>query len=307
MLSGGQVACVCLAVVLMAMVAVVLAAVFSKPSITVPPPVPRIRAPSASSDDGPADRLLLLVMTSAGYEDMVAITNRYYRHPALRQDVDVFYYTFAPTQAQLVRQQDNVISFRGHDSLVPGCLAKTLLVLALFAPVLHRYKYILRLNASTIVDVRAFQALPTPRPYVFASPVVYRIEKGRRDLPMGIKDDRFEGVDFGQGTCLIFSPAAALELLHQEAQGRVDHSGVDDVAIAAALRAANVRPQELRDTLWHVPAYHGDLGALGRDLAQHHASTVFYRNKNSATSDRHMDVEQMGAIAEVLMGRLDAS
>ncbi len=256
-------------------------------------------------------RLLMLVMTSPGYEDMMAITNKYYG--AMDTHVDVVFYMFSPTQTEHVSQKGNLITFRGQELFVPGCLDKTLLALQLFAPVFDKYTFIVRPNVSTIVDVRRLMKQLKNRPDIkYAAPEVYTLHEGYNDPAMGITHDasNLTGLSYGQGTCIILSPDTARALLHQEALGHVDHTIVDDVAIGAALAAAQppVRIQHLgennNNTLWQVPDFSGDVVALKKDVHKRRHKTVFYRNKNkvsSASGRREVDAAQMATIVEYLL------
>jgi hypothetical protein len=284
-MRASYIAALCMATI--GIVIAILGALFAAGVIRLPPSTP----PS---------RILLLVMFSAGFEDMVAVTRRYYH---TLPDVDVVYYTYQPGQSKAVLQQGDVLSFQGQDSFIPGCLKKTMLALAHFAPVLHRYQYILRANVSTIVDVpRLRSALSTATATVhYGAARTYDLYAGYRDPAMGIVDDRFLGLTYGAGLCLIMSPRSVRALLQADARGSLDYSAVDDVAIGAVLvplsACSNFHPR-----LWVVPDFQGNDTALSTHVRNNLDSVLFYRNKHP---DRRLDVHQMRVIVNALI--FDAS
>jgi hypothetical protein len=263
---------------------------------------------SSSSSSSSSCKILMLVLASKDpcgggpYMDMIAITRAYY---ATIPDLDVVYYMYDPDQAEAALRKGDVLSFRGTESLVPGCLAKTLAALQYFEKDLDAYRYVLRPNASSIVDVARFRQIIDAGPVAVAYGGCqgWTMYPTWRDPKSGIVDGRYGGVTFGAGSCIILTPDTVRFLLATHAAGDMDMGVVDDVAIGKAMQLLpHVRCSFFWKHSWDVPDFKGDDVALAAAVATRQATCVLYRNKNT---DRTTDVCQMQAIIHALTNAAD--
>ena len=261
-------------------------------------------AAASASSASCSSKILMLVLCSKGgpdgtglYVDMMAATRAYY---ATVPGLDVVYYMYDPDQTEDILRNGDVLTFRGTETLVPGCLAKTLAALRYFEPHLDAYKYVLRPNASTIVNVDLFRGLVDTGPCAIAygAPDAARVAPTWRDPSHGIVDGRYAGLVYASGICIVMTPAIARFLLATVEAGVMDMAVVDDMAIGKAIRnLPHVKCTVFRDNLWFVPDFEGDDVALGAAVASRKATCVVYRCK---TGDRATDVHQMRTIVGCL-------
>jgi hypothetical protein len=251
--------------------------------------------------------ILMLVMcspTPEAYMGMMAVTRAYYTHVP---NVDVFYYMYSPTQVADVCLAGDVLTFRGEETLVPGCLDKTMRALQYFEPRFDKYRYIFRTNISTIVNVEVFRRTydvdEHTAPYAYGGPGIAVIAPSWRDPASGIVDGRYTGTKFVGGTCIIMSVHTARTLA--ASTSIMDRAVVDDVAIgrAVAMVLPDVSLQWFSSANWDVPNFGGDTDRLRTAVVSRAATCAFYRNKNCP--DRDVDVQQMKVITQVLQGQLE--
>lgn len=267
---------------------------------------------SKSNDHHHGSRILMLILcsdTKKEYGEMMNVLRRLYKAVP---NLDVYFYMYASTQADniMIRGDDHdIISIKGHETLVPGVLAKTLDVFAFFlSPTtspkpMHDYKYVFRTNISTIVDVPLFRALFHNDSIDYGAPRSIVLTKDYRDELSGIGDSRYAGIRYGVGTCIILSPRVIEIMLRH--RHLVDMSVVDDVSIGVFMQRhlPQITLKAFPEKYWMVPNLQRSGGGgmhklrlevrRGRRLGR----TVFYRNKNA---NRAVDVTQMGIVADVL-------
>jgi hypothetical protein len=250
-------------------------------------------------------RMLILVLTSptnSAYAAMEAITRRYYTS---EPGVDVLYYTTSPTCADPWELVGDVLTIRAKETYVPGILDKTLTCFKVVAGAydLARYTYIVRANVSTILDVREFRrritAMEGPRP-AYGSGLVWTLSW--LDPKSGITSNKYFGVKFASGTCIIMSQAMFAHILAHEAD--VDKTYIDDVAIGLVIHvtAPHVEPASI-GPVWHATDLGADREALLASIAKD--KYLMYRNRSN-DKDRHVDARQMALIVDALMARSSA-
>jgi len=145
------------------------------------------------------------------------------------------------TNSNEIRIVDDEIILNGVESLVPGILEKTLKSIITINMNFHEleYKYLIRSNISTVIDFNKLEKnindYSTKYPQIplhYAggySEVLQWI-----DIPSGITDRKYWGIEFVQGTNIVLSKFAVDNLIadYINRNELIDMTIVDDVAIA---------------------------------------------------------------------------
>jgi hypothetical protein len=106
----------------------------------------QIRATEYFSPLPQTPKVLHLVLYSPEYRDMYESTRSFYA----AQKIPTYYYSFSPNISSEYELKGDQLLIRGTETYLPGILDKTLKALRYFP--LDPYQYVIRSNASTVVD-----------------------------------------------------------------------------------------------------------------------------------------------------------
>lgn len=176
-------------------------------------------------------KVLHLVLYSPEYRDMYESTRRFYA----AQKIPTYYYSFSPTISSEYELKDDQLLIRGTETYLPGILDKTLKALRYFP--LDPYQYIIRSNASTVVDFEPLLEELAKNPVDYAGSFAHQLQW--LDPANGITDRTYWGTRYASGTCIIMSREAAKKLLNHT----LDHKVIDDVAIGVAMKQLGYTPK----------------------------------------------------------------
>lgn len=174
---------------------------------------------------------LVLFSPSSEYDKMYKISKEFYqRFP----NVDTVFYVFDPSLTCEYKFDPitQLLRVRGKESYVPGILRKTLKAFEFVHSRMkegYHYDYVIRTNISTIVDFDILSIQLKQNPVSYAGGRKFKIVKGWRDLPGGIHDDRYEGIEFPFGTFILFS-RHMFELIWKKIS-HINLTVIDDVSI----------------------------------------------------------------------------
>ncbi len=218
-------------------------------------------------------RVVHLVLYSDTYQDMYEATREYYKST----NIPVYYYSFSEDLQSPYEIKGDRLFLRGKESYLPGILEKTLQALAIFPDA----DYIIRSNASTVVDIVKLVNDLTKNPVDYAGSYVHTLQW--LDPGNGIRDKKYWGTRYASGTCIILSKKAVKYLLST----KIDKTVIDDVAIGVALKGFQPRCY-----LSHFTAVENAPGKPGK---------WFYRHR---TADRKKDAERMKILVAELKTRV---
>jgi hypothetical protein len=142
----------------------------------------------------------------------------------LRTIPDVIYYFITlKEQEQDILIKDHVMYFKGTESVVPGCLDKTLRAIE-YCNKQMSFRYIIRSNISTVID---FSRQNEDNNYEYGGCTILNLQW--LDSYSGIYDVNLFGTMFSQGTYIYLSKTAIEYLLKNI--DKVDKTIVDDVSL----------------------------------------------------------------------------
>ena len=244
-----------------------------------------------------------LVLYSAEHPHCVEMYKQTRTYYHAFSNIKTIYYTFTESMASGCRLVDDVLFIAGTESYIPGILVKTVKALEYVHANIAFSGFLIRSNISTVVnmDNLLLSLTAAAEPVEYAGPLwtLRWVEPSS-----GLHDDRYHGLRFVSGTCIVFSHAAVARLLADTSA--LEYTLIDDVALGAFVEARlrDVTPHALAlaDKSEHDVRFTYVEEAWSADFLRgyvhdHYTDVVFYRNKST---DRSRDVENMGVILEAL-------
>lgn len=234
------------------------------------------------------------------YDEMFSLTQQYYKR--FSSNVRTIYYKFADISDDYILQ-DDVLLIKGVETLVPGCLNKTIKAFeyVVNTGIFDEYDAIVRSNISTIVNfnllIERFEG--TEIPY-YAGP---RVDTLAWDG--GGCDYRQHGTQFACGITIVLSKDAVNYLLTNKDKIRMDI--VDDVSLAIFHkdhRPDMYPPYEIGNFVYMPCFFVKDNdrivlneGQLIDFVKKHEKHIIFYRNNCTFNwTERKVDAIQMRVI-----------
>ena len=248
-----------------------------------------------NEDNSLNPRILNLVLYSDTdyYRGMYENTREYYNK---HKNVDTIYYMYSGNENDeeyTYDKDNNMLYIRGIESFVPGILQKTVKAFQFTSLLDKKYDYIIRTNISTLVNFRKLSEELRKNPIDYGTGRYMTIYNGWRDYRGGIENDRYEGLTFPLGTCIIFSGKLfdkIMDKIHL-----IDDSVVDDVSIGYFMTI-------------YFPDYklnnYSNLYYVGanRNINKNNVNRyIFFRNKN--TNNRNRDVESIKVLIKHLTNK----
>lgn len=249
--------------------------------------------------------LVLYSDTDPVYVAMRAQTMQWYRATAEDPDQQVLtlYYCWnplLPKGAYRYQEQEMLLELGGEETFLPGILAKTMQTFCLLSGTLDltQVDYVVRSNVSSVIDFRVLCR------YLEEGPVVHygcsrRNHIDYQDAKYGLTDDRYAGLTYGTGCCLLFSLEAFQWLCQPEALARIDYSVIDDVALGALLTEKYGPVQRIPYPRSHlvVPS-HATQSSLAKSVRSQQVAV--YRNQNGP-QQRQTDLQHIEWIVRALL------
>jgi hypothetical protein len=214
---------------------------------------------------------------------MYRVTNEYYKK---FNNVTTIYYAFKPDLNCETEIIDNILYIRGKEGYLPGILEKTVKAFKYVATHFNDYNYIIRTNASTIVNFNLLTKKLTSSPIDYGASYLLQIGRNYRDPDCGIVDDRYEGVIYASGTGIIFSRNVFMKMIQKI--DMINYGVIDDVAIGQLMQ---IHFPDIK--LVNFMPFYGIIKKKEDMNKLNYNEMIFYRNKSM---DRMEDVDNMNII-----------
>lgn len=263
---------------------------------------------------------LVLYSQSDPYFRMVDATKKWYQACKEHFDIDTIYYCFDKKIWEPEIETENGMTlwkFIGQESFLPGCLDKTLDAFAYVQEQKIEYDYIIRSNASTVINLKLLK--DTIMKHIacailrYGGPLVELIRGVTSDF--GYVDEKDLPFHSVTGTCILLHKSA-IELILQH-KARVQRDLLDDLSLAVFFKKMSI---ELQDTSW-LPQKIGSqfLGYLPfHSIDSVHAfRNQNYNNRDANCTDvetecqvllqRYMIIPHKQRIAKVLYHNVDVT
>lgn len=250
-------------------------------------------------------KILNLIIYSNDYEDYISMYNCLNNFYKIYENCDdVYVKTFFLKNIDMeeeYRLEDNILYFKGEESLAPGIINKTLSAFEYFQKELNNYDYIVRTNISTLIDFKMLAKELTINPITFYGG---GNKQNLQWIGGGIKDSTWFGTNYIEGTGIILTPNAVKFIINNI--NYVKRELVDDLAIAIFMRehASEKEVQNMRKNGYvYVPCffkYSSELMIIKDKITEmiKQNNIIFYRNK--CCNVRKIDAIQMSIIADIL-------
>ncbi len=233
---------------------------------------------------------LVLYSDSIVYNDMYIITNNHYKK---YKNVDTIYYTFSDKiEEQYYHDTDkNILYIKGEESYIPGVLQKTIKAFqyVLYLNLNKDYDYIVRTNISTIVNFDKLNKKLIENSFDYGGLLYNCIQIKYRDENCGIIDDRYKGLKYASGTCIICSKKLLEHIIKND--HLIDYSVMDDISIGDFVRKYE---KIFKIKLYNEKFIFTTLDNFKNINVQDY---ILFRNK---TNDRNKDIEIMDYIVKKL-------
>jgi hypothetical protein len=232
-------------------------------------------------------KLLNLIIYSTDipeYEEMYKIQSAYLK----KIGIEHYFLIFSKNMKQMfgidshVVSHNNIIYFKGAESLVPGVLLKTLYGLEFFY---KDYDYIIRSNISEIINFDLLRDKLSKNNFDYGGSQYKTLEW--IDFRAGVLDRTLWGHKFVQGNAVIFSNNFK-KLIVQNKMRILHYNVVDDVAFGLLYDDLRIE-HNLKDVITFEEKINN---------SKYEEDIIFYRNKHP---DRKIDVENMKNICDEIL------
>lgn len=168
---------------------------------------------------------LVLHSNTEIYNEMYKITNEHYKKYT---NVKTVYYLFSDIENEYEYDPaTNILQIKGIETVIPG-QHKTIKAFEFFRDEFRNYDYVVRPNASSIVNFDNLCNELENNPMNYGG-LLMHIADGSTSPYYGIIDNRFANLNYASGTCIILSKNAIALLM--DGLHLYDDSAVDDVSI----------------------------------------------------------------------------
>ena len=238
---------------------------------------------------------LVLYSDTDYYRGMYENTRKYYNN---HKNVDTIYYMYSGVhdnenvEEYTYDKDNNMLYINGIESYIPGILQKTVKAFRFVSLLDKKYDYIIRTNISTLIDFRKLSKELGKNPIDYGAGRCITITNGWRDYKSGIENDRYEGLIFPSGTCIIFSRKLFDKMMYKI--HLIDYSVIDDVSIGHFMTKYFPGYKLNNYTSFFYDGTNKNLSISKNNVDRY----IFFRNKN--TNNRHMDTESIKTLIKYL-------
>ena len=235
---------------------------------------------------------LVLYSNNNDYDDMYNLTRKHYKK---YKNVDTIYYVFSEKYnvPYYYDRNKDILYIYGKETYIPGILEKTVKSFK-YVHNLERkfgkiYDYIVRSNISTIINFDKLSYELSNNPIDYGAGLVNFITKGYRHKESGIIDDRYEGLDYPSGTCIILSRKLFKRMVQNI--DNIDYNVIDDVSIGDFIK--RFFPEYSLNSYEKSFVFNGTVDNKICDPTKY----IFFRNRHES---RKKDIKMMKYIIDKL-------
>lgn len=248
--------------------------------------------------------LIIYSNTTDVYKPMFDILNKYYSN---YKNIKTYFISFDNNNEKFKNNDyyldNNLLIFKGIESLVPGVLNKTLKALHYCKE--FEYDYIVRTNISTIINYNNLIKYLEKNPINFYGGGENNILSWNGG---GINDDTWYGTNFISGTSIILSKKCVNFIIENE--NKIIKEIVDDVSLGILFREHynKYKPETINSKYYiKTPIFIKD-NKIDIDrfinFINEKEELIFYRNRTYNT-DRQIDVFNMNIIYQILLNKIN--
>ena len=220
----------------------------------------------------PSDpKILNLILYSTKipqYINMYKILSEYLK----KSGIMYYFYTYDNQLKYDYQIKDDIIYIKGEESLVPGCLDKTLKAFTICKNL--NFDYVVRSNISEVINFKLLKKYLRNNNIAYGGSMINNLSWF--DPPMGIMDIKYWGTIYVMGNAIIFNKSV-FNLIESNKVEIMNYNVIDDVAFGIFLKNKNIN-------ISHINSNSEE--KYGNDI-------IFYRNKHN---DRNIDVKNMKEI-----------
>lgn len=218
--------------------------------------------------------LILYSETNVEYIKMYKILSTYLK----TLNVDYYFYCYNENLVNDYKIVDDIIYIKGNESLVPGCLDKTLKVFSICKDM--DFDYVVRSNISEVINFDLLQKYLQSHCVKYGGATLLQLQW--LDPPSGIIDKKYWNTYFIRGNAIIFD-REIFDLIESNKDEILGYNIVDDVAFGVFLKH---KITDISFTNERV------------NVNNIYSDTIFYRNRSY---DRNTDVINMKNITKLLL------
>lgn len=232
---------------------------------------------------------LVLYCDDVNYNNMYNILSNYYK---IFDNVKTYFYKFNNTIENDIELINDVLNFKGTETMIPGILDKTLKAFKYIEKEFEDYDYVIRSNISSIIDFKLLSIELEKTPVIYyGGTLIMNLQW--LDNSAGIVDNRYFNTFFASGTNIIISKKGYKLLLDNI--NLIDRTIIDDVAIGILFKLINIYHTNMLPNKFFCVPILNNINEIN-DLIE--KEYIVYRNRNDA--DRNIDTKQMKIITDLL-------
>lgn len=217
--------------------------------------------------------LILYSENNEEYTKMYKILSKYLK----KINVKYYFYCYKENLENDYEIIDDIIYIKGVESLVPGCLDKTLKTFTICKDM--NFDYLVRSNISEVINFKLLDKFLNSLDIEYGGGTLYCLHSY---LPMyGTIDEKYLNTNYIQGNAIIFN-RNTFNLIESNREKLLEYNVIDDVAFGIFLK----------DKVKYIYHTHEKINVsiLTNNI-------IFYRNKSL---DRHNDVINMEKLTNLL-------
>lgn len=200
---------------------------------------------------------LILYNENKYYSQMKEILEKHNK----KYNIDFYFISYREDLIEDYYIDNHDIYIRGTETMIPGCLAKTIFCFELFV---DKYDYIVRSNISTVINFDALKKYLNENKINYGGYVLYTTKTSK----FYNVAEKHLNIEYVGGTSITLNNNVLKNIIKNK--NKLDYEVIDDVSIGLLLNNMLVQPENIRKFVINHDIYNDDI--------------IFYRN-NSENRD----------------------
>lgn len=215
--------------------------------------------PSTSSSNVKILNLILYSETDPSYIHMRDIQRKYLR---IVPDFEYFFYCFREDQKEDVIVEGDMMYIRGKETYVPGVLDKT--IKSIDYTITKNYKYLLRTNISTMVNIHEMRNYIRNKPITYAGRLIHTEEDEYK---------QHSAIPYAQGTAILLSKPICWDIV-DNSETLHSYNVIDDLAIGILCKSIEVKVHNIQSKFIENPPAYGPSQIIFRHKTENRMDDV---------------------------------